>query len=106
MADIQSLAAEIRRGKERRRRKRKKKKKPQGKWPALLRRAAIKSATIIKAITLSLLSGFAKCIHCYKERQISNKTKLILGYTHYTLSMLLHYLAKLKMSVTLHLSCM
>jgi len=37
------------------------------------------------AITLSILDGFAKFFHYYKEH-----------YTHHTLSMLLHYLGKLK----------
>jgi len=45
MVDIQSATAEIRRGKKEEE-DRNKKKKPQGKWPALLDRAAINRTKI------------------------------------------------------------
>jgi len=48
-----------------------------------------KGATLAMAITLSFLGGFAKFSHCCKEQWIFNKT-------NHTLSMLLHYLGKLK----------
>jgi len=47
------------------------------------------------AITLSILDGFAKILSLL-QRGSRFPTKQILGYPHHTLSMLLHYLGKLK----------